>query len=96
MIIPEIHLIFDSMFDLILSNFTFNFHIGTTPLAERAEQTSSRPGREKRRALRKSLTASAKFSLDRRPAVVVSLPALFILKNLKQLPLDGEGVSSEK
>ena len=31
MIIPEIHLIFDLIFDLILFHFTFNFHIGTTP-----------------------------------------------------------------
>ena len=37
MIIPEIHLIFDLnllvdlIFDSILFNFMFNFHIGTTP-----------------------------------------------------------------
>ena len=30
-IIPDIHLIFDLIFDLILFDFTFNFHIGTTP-----------------------------------------------------------------
>ena len=32
MIIPEIHLIFYLIFDLILYNFIFNFHIGTTPV----------------------------------------------------------------
>ena len=31
MIIPEIHFIFDSIFDLILFDFVLNFHIGTTP-----------------------------------------------------------------
>ena len=30
-IIPDIHLIFDSIFDLISFKFRFNFHIGTTP-----------------------------------------------------------------
>ena len=34
MIIPEIHLIFDLIFDLILFDFRFNFHIGTTPSEE--------------------------------------------------------------
>ena len=31
MIIPEIHLIFYFIFELILFDFTFNIHIGTTP-----------------------------------------------------------------
>ena len=33
MIIPEIHLIFDLFFDLILFHSTFHFHIGATPAA---------------------------------------------------------------
>ena len=43
--IPEIHLIFDSIFDLILftGNFIFNFHISTTPRLQR--DTRSRDAR---------------------------------------------------
>ena len=42
MIIPEIHLIFASIFDLISSNSIFNFHIGTTPGPRGAPQGRSK------------------------------------------------------
>ena len=42
MIIPDIHLIFDLIFDLILFDFTFNFHIGTTPMLANARPDAER------------------------------------------------------
>ena len=41
MIIPEIHLIFDLLFDFILSNSIYNFHIGTTPSSHRTSSAST-------------------------------------------------------